>query len=1467
MASPIDDAKAAGYTDEEINNYLAPRVAAARAAGYSDDEINKHLGITPAPPFDPAAMQKQINANLSASPKPVTSFEEALTAGWQISTAGLVTRGAPPTKTLAADAPWYSRIGAQVAEMAGDIPAMVGGFMTGAAGASFTGPGAAVAGAAGAFALPTALRETLMDAYGKGQFRTFPDFWGRASGVFIDTAKSWITGAATSAAGTLVKAAQPAIGAAIPTLASPTMQAATKTAAEIATMTTVGRALEGQVPSAQDFVDAAILLGGLKFAEVGAGKLRNIYARMGISPSAVTADAARDVTIQQDLLGDKEIPDAYAAALERPEGMGAEEAVGRAEAAGRTAEPGATASPEVPETSPPRATAFAPENEPQRLASFLMQQGGLQDQGGDVRHTLGGARFRPGLISSGGLADDEAALRAWETGYFPEHGENRPSINDLRNALDEDLRGFPRYSFRDEAAVTAYQEARSTNAEVLRLSSDLGIPTEGLTRDQFFDRVAERMSAEEMARRQGEIDTSLAASSAELDRRAQEHGVDLAGDVASRSLEDLENEYRQAQAAGALGAGAGGGGQSGPPGGTPPTGEGGAGPGGGAAGPSGRGTAQERILAHISVGESAPGRGWSLDRLYTYAFDRLFPLNRATTEAAKAIGEAPSTSDNPYRLGRLYAGVVGKADQMLNRGTFDFNTYATNGPSLRQVLEPVSGDLDGFRAFLASRRALELEGRGIQTGFDLDAARQVVAHGARYEGAAEALLGYQNRVVTYLLDAGVLSQAGYDAMLEANKLYVPFQRLMDEGDPLTLRVPGGSLTPSNPIRRIEGSERVVIDPLESVIRNTYHLTQMAERNAVGTALVDLLERANEARGRAEPPAAESGDPLADLARGTADTKPDEIRIFRDGRPETYEVDPEVAAAFKGLDREAANTLLRMMAMPARMLRAGATLTPDFMARNLIRDFFTAVVNTGRGVFSPIDTLRGLASALSHDEYYQDWLKGGGANAAMVSLDRTYLQSNLEVLTRETGLMTRAWNVVRHPIESLRAVSELSEQATRLGEFRKIYDAAIDAGRDPKEAAQEAAYSSREVTLDFARMGAKTQSYNMITAFANAQLQGADRLVRSFKDRPVSTSLKVLGGITLPSVLLWWNNQDEPWVQDLPRWQRDLFWTIPIHNWRDAKPRETVGLPPYMVRQEDGRYKIDDGFVLRIPKPFETGVLFGSGPERLLDALFASRQEAFRGFTDSVLSALSPSFIPTLAQPIVEQFANRSTFTDRPLVPQQQEKFLPEYQYAPYTTETAKAIGQALGAFPGIGGANLQQGMGGAVARALTSPILMENYLRAWTGNLGLYALQASDAGLRKAGVLPDPPQPASTLADIPFVKAFIVRYPTASAESIQNFQDDYARNKAYFDTWMAQAKDGNMESMRRVQQVGGQAMLIQLTGIHDALNQQSQLVRNIYKNPEIAPAEKRQLIDTTYWRMSELAHIGNDVLRAAKAAR
>jgi broad specificity phosphatase PhoE len=869
--------------------------------------------------------------------------------------------------------------------------------------------------------------------------------------------------------------------------------------------------------------------------------------------------------------------------------------------------------------------------------------------------------------------------------------------------------------------------------------------------------------------------------------------------------------------------------------------------------------AQAAVLERISKEPGKPA-GYTWEAFYADVKDDLYPIKRLVN--ALRSGEDLGTAEDPYKLARLTRGAYGKAEQFLEYSPFDFKTYKNVGKSMRDIIDPVKNDLDGLRAYAVSRRSVELDGRGIQTGVPLDEAKQVIAEGGKYAQVLKELQAYQDHLVAYLKDSGVLSEESVKAMREANKDYVPFFRLMDDAEGAASA--GAGLKTHQPIKRIKGSERLIIDPLESIVKNTYLYTTLAERNAVGRSLVELVERSGrddlvrripgpvkpikvqdaeirkflEENGIDAPEEFEQA--MTIFRRGNLTPAEDQIVVFREGKRELYQVPEEVASAFKATDRESAGWLTRVLAIPAKMLRVGATLSPDFISRNPVRDQFSAYVLSKSGYVPVLDMVRGAVSIAKHDQDFQNWLKSGGANAAMVSLDRDYVQQELARRSGDLDFTTRAWNVIKNPLEPLRIASELMENATRLGEFKKAAG-----GESTKEAIQSAGFEAREVTIDFARIGAKTRAMNLITAFWNANLEGIDRTVRSFKDRPFQTTAKMAVSITLPSVLLWWSNHDDGRYGDLPNWEKDLFWIVMTDH---VSKERWAG----MSTQKKLAFQAQT-HIYRIPKPFELGVIFGSGPERLLDAFYDKHPDAFKDFTNSMANTMGINLVPTAAAPVLGQITNWNFFTDRPLIPASQERLLPEYQYSSYTTQTTRALGHLVGSIPGLHD------------KSMASPQVIDNYIRSWTGTLGNYTLQIADAALRKTGVLPDPIRPAKSLEDLPVLRGFMVRFPSGQAQSIQDFYDSYQASKRVTDTIQTLARQGDSAAALREMQLDPQR-LARLDSIHQALSRAQEAIQLVDRNPKIGEQEKRQLIDTMYYQMMMMSRAGNLALAQMQKA-
>lgn len=871
--------------------------------------------------------------------------------------------------------------------------------------------------------------------------------------------------------------------------------------------------------------------------------------------------------------------------------------------------------------------------------------------------------------------------------------------------------------------------------------------------------------------------------------------------------------------------------------------------------------AGDPILSRLGE-PSENSKGWmtKLNHLYTAVKDDLHPWLEAENYLADGTEIAPDKS--PYIAARLTRGSYGVAEHILEYGMLDPVTKEKTGaPGLKQVLEPVMDDMDGFRKYMMSRRAIELDGRGIETGIPIRDAVDFVRQNQRFAKPFQGWTNFQHGLLDYMVKAGIVGKEDAARMMDANKDYTPFYRLME--DPQSyFGAPGAGLKVRNPIRGMTGSERQILDPIESTIKNTYLYVALADRNMALQKLEALKKqspRGDDIMVKVRPdvhpiqvtpeeveaalrrqPVTYTGDPEAfTIFRPNAfRPEPDKIRVFNDGKPTTYKVDPYFGASVNGMDREGINNLTKLLAAPAKLLRAGATLSPEFIARNPIRDQFSAFVfsTMGRGYVPFYDLMLGMGQVLKQGEGYQKWLASGGANSAMVSIDRDYI-ANLVRKMSDPSITGTIKNIAKSPLDLLRAASEVMENATRVGENMRLLKRGASMA--------EAGYGSREVTLDFQRIGSKMRAVNQIIAFFNAQVEGVDRAARAMWDHPYRFAGTVGAGIMLPSMYLWSANRSDPRVQEIPRWEKDLFWILPTDNWQNVTAQDAARVPKGYARQQDGQWQINKGNIYRIPKPFELGVLFGSVPERILDAWAGKNPDAFKNVMSSVGQAFLPNFVPNAASPVIEQFANRSLFTERPLVPQYLEGLMPKYRANPYTTDTAKAIASFISQIPGL-------------PESTGSPIVVENYIRAWTGGLGLHALALSDGILRGAGVAPTRIEPKLTNSDKTLIKAFAVRFPEAGANSIQDFYEEYDKRAQAKKTITFLRKAGQKEEAA---DVARQNALASADGIKKAMGVQFKLVRDTYRNPKMTPEEKRNFIDMSYLQLIKMAQTGNEMFK------
>lgn len=243
--------------------------------------------------------------NLINQAHAISSMMEAVQGGAQSSVLGWEMRGKPPSLELPPGAPIHHRFAHAMAALAGDFPTMTAGGVLGAAAASETGPiGMLLAGGAGTFALPAALKKAMQDAYYEGKPRSPSDLMDRTIGILKEGSKQGALGAFMGiAGGTAAKVA----GGTFAPIAEETAKAAlARGAGEFATLSAGGAALEGRAPNSQDFIDTGLQLAAMH----GIAKSRNAYAERVATEASRNFYSAMGKTAEASELR-KNLPEAH----------------------------------------------------------------------------------------------------------------------------------------------------------------------------------------------------------------------------------------------------------------------------------------------------------------------------------------------------------------------------------------------------------------------------------------------------------------------------------------------------------------------------------------------------------------------------------------------------------------------------------------------------------------------------------------------------------------------------------------------------------------------------------------------------------------------------------------------------------------------------------------------------------------------------------------------------------------------------------------------------------------------------------------------------------------------------------------------------------------------------------------------------------------------------------------------------
>lgn len=683
---------------------------------------------------------------------------------------------------------------------------------------------------------------------------------------------------------------------------------------------------------------------------------------------------------------------------------------------------------------------------------------------------------------------------------------------------------------------------------------------------------------------------------------------------------------------------------------------------------------------------------------YIKGVDNLQRVNQFDKKVAEVTGEL-KPSESSYKLGLNSRGSDMISRQILEKNLVDSQGNVI-GESLRAVSDKIpKGQQQVFEDYLVAKHSISRMGRGEKVYADSKemtiqkAEAKVSAYEQshpEFKDAAQSYYDYNQKLgQAWLVDTGLISQKQWDGYLAANPHYVPNQRIFSELEKSQqYGGKGGFSNQTAPVKKAEGSQRQIVSPIESTIENTAKYVKTAKQNEVMQALYSNIQKDPEAfKDWAEIVGTNSDDVskilnedgpealLEEVAKSfdAALNKPDLtkgniVSAFVNGERVHLRInDPQLLESLTNLSPQGQHFVMDAIGKVTKTMKVLTTgANPVFsLTRNIFRDVPTAFINS-KSTNNPFvfgkDLLGAMVSVFKNGELYNSYKNIGGGHSSSVAADRNLLAQSKEKILPSTGLgQTLKRNLITKPYHAIENLNNALETAPRLGEFKRITK---DGSYDSKVSGL---YEANDVTTNFNKFGNNTKQADALFPYLNAAVQGLDKTVRVFKDNPKQALIKSAGAVTVPTVLLYALNHDNPDYQQVSNFVKDNNFLIPK----------------------------GDGTFLKVPKPRELGMMFSSPLERVMNQWSQEDPRAWQDFAHNFIQNFAPPGIggavqglegknkltgvltgplqDTIGGPLISLLTNKD-FANRPIVPGDLQKLSPELQSDSRTSEVANILG-------------------------------------------------------------------------------------------------------------------------------------------------------------------------------------------------
>jgi hypothetical protein len=575
---------------------------------------------------------------------------------------------------------------------------------------------------------------------------------------------------------------------------------------------------------------------------------------------------------------------------------------------------------------------------------------------------------------------------------------------------------------------------------------------------------------------------------------------------------------------------------------------------------------------------------------------------------------------------------------------------------------------------------------------DIKHAADILQKFPEFKDIRNEWLTYNNGLVKYMQDTGLISAAAAKTFVE-HADYFPFYRQLEEDETIGPRI-SNSIAGVPGIKTAKGGDAALADMLETVVRNTQSAINMGMKNTAALKAADLATQLGMAHRLPTPTAGVH-----------------HMTVLENGKKVSYYVDdPMFLDSVKSLNMPEL-PFMSLLSAPSNFLRNVVTKDPGFILANMMRDAVSAYVTSGANITPVTSTLSNFGKALFKRSPVYEALRNAGVFGGY-EMSKGIEQSGKafgDALRRKGGQKTKgdyAWGLW----DQLEQATEASDAATRMA----VYEDTLK--RTGNEA--EAIFRSMEV-MNFGRKGssALVRIATAAIPFLNARMQGLDIFFRS-GIRPL-------------------------YAKDATEYEKRICKSFMVRGLMLMSlsvmyAAQMAGDDDYERQEEETR---DNNWIVhvpgmetpvKIPIPFEVGLLFKTLPERIYRYAFGNdtADDLMLAGRRAVMGTLAINPVPQAVLPIAENVVNYSAFTGREVVSGAMKDIAPEYQATGNTALWAQQLGKELG----------------------MSPIKLEHAYKGYTGTMGMYVSDLFDAMINEYS---DIPKPDKRFEQTPVLKRFL----------------------------------------------------------------------------------------------------------------